>query len=46
MMEVVGILAAFVTIFILRAKNIQFYAAITVAAVMIGLTSRHPPPNK
>ena len=43
MMEVVGILAAFVTIFILRAKNIQFYAAITVAAVMIGLTSRHPP---
>jgi integral membrane protein (TIGR00529 family) len=43
MIEVVGILAAFVTIFILRAKNIQFYAAITVAAIIIGLTSRQPP---
>jgi len=43
MMEVVGILAAFVTIFILRAKNIQFYAAITVAAIIIGLTSMQPP---
>lgn len=43
MMEVVGILAAFVTIFILRAKDIQFYAAITVAAIIIGLTSRQPP---
>jgi len=43
MIEVVGILAAFVTIFILRAKDIQFYAAITVAAIIIGLTSRQPP---
>lgn len=43
MIEVVGVLAAFVTIFILRAKNIQFYVAITVAAIIIGLTSRQPP---
>ncbi len=43
MIEVLGVLAAFVTIFMLRAKDIQFYAAITVAAMIIGLTSRRPP---
>jgi len=43
MIEVAGVIAAFVTIFILRARDIQFYAAITVAAIIIGLTSGGPP---
>jgi integral membrane protein (TIGR00529 family) len=43
MIEVAGVIAAFVTIFILRARNIQFYVAITVAAIIIGLTSGGPP---
>ncbi len=43
MIEVAGVIAAFAMIFILRARNIQFYVAITVAAIIIGLTSGGPP---
>ena len=43
MIEVAGVIAAFVTIFILRAREIQFYVSITVAAIIIGLTSGGPP---
>ncbi len=42
MFEVVGLLAAFAAIFVLRAKNVEFYASIAVAAVIIGLTSGKP----
>jgi len=42
MLEVVGLLAAFIGIFILRAKEIEFYIAITIAALIIGLTSGEP----
>jgi len=43
MIEVAGVIAAFAMIFILRARNVQFYVAITVAAIIIGLTSGGPP---
>jgi integral membrane protein (TIGR00529 family) len=43
MIEVLGVLAAFATMSILRARNTQFYVAITVAAMIIGLTSGGPP---
>jgi integral membrane protein (TIGR00529 family) len=42
MIEVLGLIIAFVLIFVLRAKNVEFYASITVAAVIIGLTSGSP----
>jgi uncharacterized protein len=42
MIEVIGLLAAFVGIFILRAKQIDFYIAITFAAIIIGLSSGKP----
>ncbi|MBD3205463.1 DUF401 family protein [Candidatus Bathyarchaeota archaeon] len=39
MLESLGLLVAFITIFVLRAKKIDFSVAITVAAIIIGLTS-------
>ena len=42
MLEVVGLLVAFIGIFVLRARKIQFYVAITLAAVIIGVTSGKP----
>ncbi len=42
MLEVIGLLVAFAMIFVLRAKNIEFYIAITVAALIIGVTSGKP----
>jgi integral membrane protein (TIGR00529 family) len=42
MLEVIGLLIAFIGIFVLRAKEIEFYVAITFAALIIGLTSRKP----
>jgi integral membrane protein (TIGR00529 family) len=42
LLEIIGLIVAFVGIFILRAKNIEFYVAITVAAIIIGLTSGAP----
>ena len=42
MHEIIGLLVAFVGIFVLRAKNIEFYIAITLAALIIGLTSGVP----
>lgn len=43
MMGVAGVVAAFVVIFVLRARDIQFYVAVTVAALIIGVTSGGPP---
>ena len=43
MIEVIGLLVAFAGIFVLRAKNVEFYVAITIAALIIGLTSGKPP---
>ena len=42
MLEIIGLIVAFISIFILRAKNVQFYVAITLAAVIIGVTSGAP----
>ena len=42
MLDVLGLLAAFVVIFILRSRNVNFGVAITVAALLIGVTSRNP----
>ena len=42
MLEIIGLLVAFIGIFVLRAKNIDFYIAITLAALIIGLTSGDP----
>ncbi len=42
MIETAGLIIAFLGIFILRAKKVEFYMAITVAAVVIGLTSGAP----
>jgi integral membrane protein (TIGR00529 family) len=42
LLEIIGLLAAFIGIFVLRAKNVDFYIAITVAALIIGLTSGAP----
>lgn len=39
MLESLGLLVAFITIFVLRARKIDFSVAITVAAIIIGLTS-------
>ena len=43
MIEVIGLVAAFVIIFILRARGLEFYVSITLAAIIIGLTSGKPP---
>ncbi len=42
MLEIIGLLAAFIGIFVLRAKNVDFYIAITLAALIIGVTSGAP----
>ena len=42
MLDVLGLLAAFVVIFILRSRNVDFGVAITVAALLIGVTSGKP----
>ena len=42
MLEVMGLLVAFIGIFILRARNVDFYIAITMVAIIIGLTSGEP----
>ena len=42
MLEVVGLLVAFIGIFILRAREVEFYVAITLAALIIGVTSGMP----
>ncbi len=42
MIEIIGLLVAFIGIFVLRIKNIDFYIAITLAALIIGLTSGAP----
>jgi integral membrane protein (TIGR00529 family) len=42
LLEIIGLVVAFIGIFILRAKNVEFYVAITIAAIMIGLTSGAP----
>lgn len=42
MLEIIGLIVAFVGIFVLRAKNIEFYIAISFAALVIGLTSGAP----
>ena len=42
MLEIIGLIVAFVGIFILRFKNIEFYVAISFASLVIGLTSGAP----
>ncbi|HUV33510.1 MAG TPA: DUF401 family protein [Candidatus Desulfaltia sp.] len=42
MIEVIGLVAAFAIIFILRTRDVEFYVSITVAAIIIGLTSGKP----
>ena len=42
MLEVIGLLVAFTGIFILRARQVEFYVAITLAALIIGVTSGKP----
>jgi uncharacterized protein len=42
LLEIIGLIVAFVGIFVLRAKNIEFYIAISFAALVIGLTSGAP----
>ncbi len=42
MLEVIGLLVAFIGIFVLRARDVEFYVAITLAALIIGLTSGKP----
>jgi integral membrane protein (TIGR00529 family) len=42
LLEIIGLIVAFIGIFILRAKNVEFYVAITIAAIIIGLTSGAP----
>ena len=42
MLEVIGLLVAFLGIFILRAREVEFYIAITLAALIIGVTSCKP----
>jgi uncharacterized protein len=42
MLEVIGLLVAFLGIFILRAREVEFYIAITLAALIIGVTSGKP----
>ena len=38
----IGLIAAFAIIFILRTMDVEFYVSITVAAIIIGLTSGKP----
>lgn len=42
MIEIIGLIVAFLMIFVLRAKNVEFYIAISLAAIIIGLTSGSP----
>ncbi len=42
MLGVMGLLVAFIGIFVLRAREVQFYVAITIAALIIGVTSGEP----
>lgn len=42
MIEVIGLLVAFIGIFVLRAREVEFYVAITLAALIIGGTSGKP----
>ena len=42
MLEVIGLLVAFIGIFVLRAREVEFYVAITIAALIIGITSDKP----
>jgi len=42
MLESIGLLVAFITIFVLRARKIDFSVALTIAAMIIGLTSSNP----
>ncbi len=42
MLEVIGLLVAFIVIFLLRARDVDFYISITVATVIIGVTSGKP----
>jgi integral membrane protein (TIGR00529 family) len=42
MIEVIGLIVAFAIIFILRTRDVEFYVSITVAAIIIGLTSGKP----
>ncbi len=42
MLEIIGLIVAFLSIFILRARNVEFYVAITLASIIIGLTSGAP----
>jgi hypothetical protein len=42
MLEGIGLLVAFITIFVLRARKIDFSIALTIAAIIIGLTSGNP----
>jgi len=42
MIEVIGLLVAFIGIFVLRAREVEFYVAITLAALIIGVTSGKP----
>lgn len=42
MLEAIGLIVAFVGIFVLRARDVEFYIAITLAAVIIGFTSGKP----
>ena len=42
MLSLIGVILAFVIIFVLRAKNIDFSITLLVASVIIGLTSGKP----
>ncbi|MCW4051370.1 MAG: DUF401 family protein [Candidatus Bathyarchaeota archaeon] len=42
MIDVIGLIVAFLMIFILRAKKVEFYVSITIAAIIIGVTSGQP----
>jgi len=42
MLDVLGLLVAFIVIFILRSRNVDFGVAITIAALLIGVTSGKP----
>lgn len=42
MLEIIGLIVAFIGIFVLRAKNIEFYVAISFASLVIGVTSGAP----
>ncbi len=42
MLEAIGLIVAFIGIFVLRARDVEFYIAITIAALIIGVTSGKP----